>query len=63
MKEFQRNLNAIVIHNSKTDLDSDSSSNLLIVKVIIIVIYYTDLGGISNSIILITDVLVSTVAI
>ena len=63
MKEFQRNLNVLVIHNSKTDLDSDSSSNLLIVKVIIIVIYYTDLGGISNSIILITDVLVSTVAI
>ena len=48
MKEFQRNLNAIVIHNSKTDLGSNSSSNLLFFK--IIVIYYTDLGGISNSI-------------
>ena len=47
MTEFQRNLNAIVIHNSKTDLGSNSNSNLLIFKVI--VIYYTDLGSNSNS--------------
>ena len=47
MKEFQRNLNAIVIYNSNTDLGSNSTSNVLIFKVI--VICYTDLGGDGNS--------------
>ena len=45
--KHRRNLNDIVIHNSNTDLGSNS--NLLIFKVIVIVIYYADLGGISNS--------------
>ena len=38
MKEFQRNLNAIVIHNSNADLGSNSNinSNILILKVIVI---------------------------
>ena len=35
MKEFQRNLNTIVIHNSNTDLGSNSNGNLLIFKVIV----------------------------
>ena len=35
---------------SNTDLGSIINSNLLIFKVIIIVIYYIDLGGISNRI-------------
>ena len=43
MKEFQRNLNTIVIHTSNTDLGGNSNSNILIFKVI--VIYYIDLGG------------------
>ena len=47
MKELQKNLNAIVIHNSNTD--SNSNNNLLIFKVIVIVIYYIELGVISNS--------------
>ena len=58
MKEFQRNLNTIVIHNSNTDLGGNSNSNLLIFKVIVIVIYYIDLGGDSNSNILIFKVIV-----
>ena len=45
MKEFQRNLNTIVIHTSNTDLGGNSNSNILIFKVIVIVIYYIDLGG------------------
>ena len=43
MKELQGNLNATVVHNSNTDLGSNS--NLLIFKVIVIVIYYTELGS------------------
>ena len=38
LKEFQRNLNAIVILNSNTDLGNNSNSNILISKVIIIVL-------------------------
>ena len=49
MTQIQRNLNAIVIHNSNTDVGSNSNSNILIFKVMVIIIYYTDLGGISNS--------------
>ena len=45
MKEFQRNFNAMVIHNSNTDLGGISNSNILIFKVIVIVMYYIDLGG------------------
>ena len=56
MKEFQRNLNTIVIHTSNTDLGGNSNSNILIFKVI--VIYYIDLGGDSNSNILIFKVIV-----
>ena len=43
MTEFQRNLNALVIRNSNTDLGSNS--NILIFKVIVIhvVIYYVAL--------------------
>ena len=47
MKEFQRNLNTIVIYNSNTDLGGNSNSNLLIFNVI--VIYYIDLGSNCNS--------------
>ena len=47
MIEFQRILNAVVIHNSNTDVGSNS--NLLIFKVILIVIYYIDLGSNYNS--------------
>ena len=46
IKEFQRNLNTIVIRNSNTDLGGNSNSNLLIFNVI--VIYYIDLGSNSN---------------
>ena len=46
MKEFQRNLNTIVIHN--TDLGCNSNSNFKVI-VILIVIYYTDFEGISNT--------------
>ena len=49
MKEFQRNLNAIVIHTSNTDLGGNSNSNLLIFNVIGIVIYYIDIGSDCNS--------------
>ena len=54
MKEFQRNHNTIVIHYSNTDLGGNS--NFLIFKVI--VIYYTDLGGISKSNIAIFKILI-----
>ena len=54
IKEFQRNLNTIVIHNSNTDLGGNS--NLLIFNVI--VIYYIDLGSNCNSNILIFKVIV-----
>ena len=40
MKEFQRKLNAIVIHNSNTDLGSNTNSNLLIFNVIVIIILH-----------------------
>ena len=49
MKEFQRNLNTTVIHNSKTDLGGNSNSNLLIFNVIVIATYYIDLGSNCNS--------------
>ena len=29
MKEFQRNLNAVIVHNSNNDLGSNSNSNIL----------------------------------
>ena len=61
MTEFQRKLNATVIHNSNTGLAviviviyyidggsnicSNSNSNILIFKVIVIVIYYIDGGS------------------
>ena len=47
-------------HNSNTDLGgiNNSNSNTLIFKVIVIVIYYIDLGGDSNSNILIFKVIV-----
>ena len=38
----------VVIHNSNIDLGSNSNSNLLKFKVIVIVIYYIDLGGNSD---------------
>ena len=56
IKEFQRNLNTIVIHNNNTDLGGNSNSNLLICNVI--VIYYINLGGNSNSNLLIFNVIV-----
>ena len=43
MTEIQRNLNAIVIHNSNTDLASNSNTQIFKV------IYYADFGGISYS--------------
>ena len=45
MKHFQRKINAI--HVSNTDIGGNS--NLLIFNTIVIVIYYLDLGGDSNS--------------
>ena len=65
MKEFQRNLNTTVIHNSKTDLGGYSNSNLLIFNVIVIAIYYIDLGSNcnSNSNILILKVIVIIIII
>ena len=65
MTEFQRNLNALVIRKSNTDLGSNSNSNLLIFKVIVIVIYYIDLGNHcnSNSNILIFKVIVTVIII
>ena len=41
MTEFQKNLNAILIHNSNTDLDS----NIIAIHVLI---YYINLGSNSN---------------
>ena len=38
-----------VIHNSNTDLGSNSNSNLLILKVIVLVIHYINLGNYGNS--------------
>ena len=65
MKEFQRNLNTTVIHNSKTDLGGNSNSNLLIFNVIVIATYYIDLGSNcnSNSNILILKVIVIIIII
>ena len=36
MKEFQRNLKTIEIHNSNTDLGSNTNSNLPMFKVIVL---------------------------
>ena len=49
MKEFQRNLNTIVIHNSNTDLGGNSNSNSNILIFNVIVMYYIDLGSNCNS--------------
>ena len=40
MKEFQRNLNTIVIHYSNTDLGGNSNSNILTFKVKVKVILH-----------------------
>ena len=37
MKEFQRHLNAIVLHNSYTDLGSNSNSNSNSKRVLVLV--------------------------
>ena len=45
-ERISKKLNAIVIHNRNADL---GSNNVLMFKVIVIVIYYTDLGSDGNS--------------
>ena len=46
MTELQRNLNAVAIHNSNTDVGGNS--NIMTFKVIVSN-HYTDLGSNSNS--------------
>ena len=64
-ERISKNLNAIVIHKSNIDLGSNSNSNVLIFKVLVMVIYDIDLGSNynSNNIILIFKVILIVIII